>query len=397
MSESPHGPRYAPPADLDGLQRLAFIAGGIGIVGCLAGAAMDAATFFHAYLIAYLFWLIIATGSLAWLMIHHLSGGAWGLMVRRPLEAAARTIPLMTLLFVPIVLGLPHLYEWSHPEAVAADPILQSKAPYLNSAFFVVRAAIYFAIWNALAYFLTRWSREQDQQFPPPPERKFRLVSGPGVLIYGFTISFASFDWVMSLDPHWYSTIFGLLFMVGTGLSGMAFVVVVYRYLEQRQPMADVFRTSNVHDLGKLLLAFVMLWAYLWFSQFLIIWSGNLAEEIPWYLRRFDNGWQIMSILLVALQFGVPFALLLSRDLKQKARRLVSVALLLLVMRYVDLYWLIVPQFRPESPMPHWMDAAALLGVGGVWLAVFVWQLRGQALLPVNDPYLHEALADGHH
>lgn len=388
---------YSVPRELDSVQRAVLGAGAVGVLGLVIGFAIDPEQFYRSYLLGFLYWLAIAMGCLALMMIHHLSGGAWGLMIRRPLEAAAKTIPILGVLFIPVLIGMPAIYEWARSDAAATDAVIRHKAPYLNPTFFTIRAVLYFAIWSGLALILSTWSAAQDREPPTPgADRKFRLVSGPGVLIYGLTITFASIDWVMSIDARWYSTIFGLMFMVGQGLSALAFIVAVMFFLTRYKPMADVVTPKNIHDLGKLTLAFVMLWAYLGYSQFLIIWSANLPEEIPWYLRRFDNGWQWVSVLLVVGHFALPFCLLLSRDLKRVANRLVKVAALILLIRAVDLYWLTAPQFHPESLLPHWLDVAAVVGLGGIWVTLFMRNLKGRALIPVNDPYLREALADGH-
>lgn len=393
-----HVPEIQVGNALDGLQRFALIAAVVGLVGLAAGIATNPEQFYRSYLVGYIYWLMIPIGCLGLMMVHYLSGGAWGLMVRRPFEAAAATIPAMGLLFIPIYLGLHHIYEWTHTEMVANDPILSHKAPYLNAGFFLVRAVLYFVIWSAMAMSLVSWSRQQDKtHFVEGADQKFRMVSGPGVLILGLTLTFAAVDWVMSLDPHWYSTVFGLLLLVGTGLTALGFVVLVMSMLSQHTQMGSVIATKNIHDWGKLMLAFTMLWAYLSFSQFIIIWSANLPEEIPWYLRRFTNGWGLAALFLAFGHFFLPFFMLLSRHRKQHLNRLVKVAVWVLVARFVDVYWVIAPQFHPDSLMPHWMDVAAVLGIGGIWLTLFVRNIKGQSLLPVNDPYLPEAIADGHH
>lgn len=393
-----HAPEIQVGSALDGLQRFALIAAVVGLVGLAAGIATDQEQFYRSYLVGYFYWLMIPIGCLGLMMVHYLSGGAWGLMVRRPFEAAAATIPVMALLFVPIFLGVHHIYEWSHADVVAKDAILTHKAPYLNTGFFLVRAVIYFVIWSAMAMSLVSWSRQQDRtHHVEGADQKFRMVSGPGVLILGLTLTFASVDWVMSLDPHWYSTVFGLLLLVGTGLSALAFTILVMSLLTQHTAMGSVVATKNIHDWGKLTLAFTMLWAYLSYSQFIIIWSANLPEEIPWYLRRFSGGWGYAALFLAFGHFFLPFFMLLSRHRKQHLQRLVKVASWILLARFVDVYWVIAPQFHPDSLLPHWMDIAALLGIGGIWLTLFVRNIKGQGLLPVNDPYLPEALADGHH
>jgi hypothetical protein len=367
------------------------------VLAILTGAGAE--QFFRSYLVAFMFWLGVALGSLAILMLQHLTGGAWGLVIRRHLEAAARTIPMLTLAFVPILLGIRPLYIWARPNVVAADPTLQMKAPYLNVPFFIGRAIFYLLVWNLLSYLLNRWSREQDEGEPRPigSERKFRHLAAPGLVGYGLTITFASIDWVMSLDPHWYSTIFGVLFMGGQALSAMAFAIAVLAFTAQRRPLSEVVEPAHFHDLGKLLFAFVMLWAYFSFSQFLIIWSGNLPEEIPWYLERLRGGWGAVAMLVLFGHFMLPFLLLLSRDLKRNPRILGNIAAGLLVMRLVDLLWIVAPREGQHGFPIHWLDVALPAGLGAIWMALFTRELTRRALLPVNDPYFAEAFAHGRH
>lgn len=365
------------------------------IVGVLAAAALaygalDAPTqFFRSYLVAFLYWIGFALGSLVLLLIHHVAGGNWGLRLRRSLEAATRTLPLLALLFVPIAFGIHDLFEWSHQDVVAHDQVLQHKSVYLNETFFLVRAAIYFAIWLSLAFFLNRWSAEQDVRGKTPAlARKFTLLSRGGILLYALTITFASVDWAMSLEPHWFSTIYGVLFAGGQLLCAMAFTIAVAARVADRGALAKAFSPAIFHDLGKLMLAFTMLWAYFAFSQFLIIWAGNLPEEIPWYLNRLEGGWQYFGIAIILFHFALPFATLLSRDLKRRGTLLAKVAAFVLLMRFVDMYWVITPAFSPKDFAPHWLDAAAFLAVGGLWLAFFVRQLQKRPLLPLQDPEL---------
>ncbi len=360
------------------------------------------AQFFRSYLVGFMFVTGIAVGSLAILMLQHLSGGAWGLVIRRILEASTRTIPLLFIMFIPVALGIHSLYEWSHADVVRADPILQHKSPYLNIPFFLVRAGFYFAAWFALAYFLNKWSLEQDHTGDPRVSRRLQNVSAPGLLLFGLTVSFAAIDWGMSLEPHWFSTIYGLLVMAAWGLTAMAFTITALVMLSKREPMSHVYAPSHFHDLGKLLLAFVMIYAYFAFSQFLIIWSANLPEEISWYLRRLRGGWQLIGLAVVVLHFALPFALLLSRDLKRNARRLVIVALLVLVARGIDWVYLIAPaSYHGEGgdhpEMQLLIDFvtmfAAIIGLGGIWLWYFLRQLRQRPLLPIGAPDLDKALA----
>jgi hypothetical protein len=388
---------YTAPPRVASLQRLALVVGVAGLALCAVGFAGNRAHFFKAYLLAYVFWIGIALGSLAISMLHHLSGGAWGVVIRRVLEAASRTLPFMALLFLPIAFGIHELYLWANPEAVAKDAILQHKAAYLNVPFFIIRAAIYFVIWSALAYLLSKWSLEQEQRGETGQALRMQRLSGLGLVLYALTILFMSVDWIMSLDPHWFSTIYGILFMGGQGLSAFAFAIAVAVLLSRTEPMSRVIAPAHLHDLGKLMLAFVMLWAYFSFSQFLIIWSANLPEEIPWYLRRWGGGWQWVGLLLIFGHFVLPFVLLLSSDIKKSGRTLIGVAVTIILMRIVDLFWNIGPLHHEESFGATWLDAVAPVALGGIWLAIFLWQLRTRPLLPLGEPYLAEALEHGRH
>lgn len=386
-----------PTAELSRLGSRSFVLGGIGLALTALGFLIARDTFLQSYLIAYIFWTGITVGSLAVLMIHHLSGGAWGMVGRRVWEAATRNLPLMIVLFLPIALNLPTLYAWARPEA-ATDPIIQSKAAYLNVTGFYLRAAVFFAAWIGLSSMLRKWSKEQDDspaEIPGPRDRRFRVLSGPGLVIYVLTVTFMSVDWVMSLDPHWYSTIFGVLMIGGQGLSTLAFTIVVLSALVKFKPMADVAGPDQFHDLGKMMFAFVMLWAYFSVSQLIIIWSANLPEEIPFYLQRLHGPWAPISIAILLLQFTLPFLLLLSRSLKRNPGRVRVIALLILVMRVVDITWTIGPVFRHDGSSLHWLDFALVLGMGCLWLPLFWRNLASRPLVPAHDPHFKEAMAHG--
>jgi hypothetical protein len=369
----------------------AAIAGGAGVALLLAGLIFNSEQFFRSYLWAYAFCVGIASGSMAWLMLQYLSGGAWGVVIRRPAEAAARTLPLLAALFIPIALGIPKLYEWSHHD-VHLHP---HKQQYLNIPFFLGRAVFYFAGWILLSMLLNKWSAREDREGNAVAHGKLAKISAPGLIFWCFSITFMAIDWLLSLNPHFFSTIFGLLVLAGQGLSSMAFLIVVMVALAARNPMNAVLTHRHLHDLGKFLLALVMVWAYFSFSQFLIIWSGNLPEEIPWYLTRLQGGWKYMAVLLVIGHFALPFALLLSRDIKRNFRLLRGVAIFILCMRLVDLYWVVAPDLRKGSFGVSWMDFVAPVGLFGVWLAWFFVQLEKRPLMPVNDPNLVEALEHG--
>jgi hypothetical protein len=384
---------------MDRLQWSALIGGGGGLALCALGAFLEPAQFFRSYLLAYVFWLGLPLGCLGILMLHYLVGGTWGAIIRRVLESGTRTLPLMVLLFVPLLFGLHELYSWARPEAVAQDELLRHKSLYLNVPFFAIRLALYFVAWLVPVYFLNRWSRQQDQtpewSAQRPIRRRLILLSGPGLLLYGLTMTFAAVDWVMSLEPHWNSSIYGILMVVGQLLGALAFAVVVTAWLADDASLSGVLSPTHVHDLGNLLLAAVLFWAYIAFCQLLIIWSGNLPEMVIWYVHRTEGGWLWIALALALFQFALPFVLLLSSDIKRHAQRLAWVAAVVLFMHLVDVFWIVMPAFYPDGIFVHWLDVAALIGVGGSWTAVFVWQLKGRALLPRYDPDLQGVMQHG--
>jgi hypothetical protein len=392
---------YTAPPEVGRYQQRALIVGVIGIVAFVIGAFLNIEQFFRSYLIGFVFWIGIALGCLGLLMLQYLTGGAWGTVIRRVLEAGTRTLPLMAVLFIPLaIMGLGHIYHWVHPETIAdehARKIVEQKTPYLNVGFFWIRAVVYFLIWGGLIFFLNKWSAANDRTADSRFLNRLTKISGPGIVLFVLAVSFASFDWVMSLDPEWFSTIFGLLFVVNWVLSAFAFVIAVMVLLANRKPFAGVVAPAHLHDLGKLLLAFIMLWAYFSFSQYLIIWSGNIPEETKWYLDRLRGGWGYVGLALILLHFALPFVLLLSRDLKRSAHKLAAVALLVFLMRFVDLLWLIIPAFNRGHLKFSWMDFAAPIGIGGIWIWYFAWELKKRALLPFNDPALQEAIHRGLH
>jgi hypothetical protein len=351
--------------------------------------------FFHSYLLGFMLWLGVSLGSMAFLMIQHLTGGKWGMVIRRQLEAAMKTLPLMAVLFLPIIAGMPHLYgTWLHPDA-RNQHLVELSQSYLTRGGYIGRAVIYFAIWLGIAFILSRWSAEQDN---PPVQNlspRFRKIAAPGLILYAFTISFAVIDWVMSLSPPWISTIYGFIFIVGECLSAMCLMVVVERILVRYEPMATLLKPKEVHDHGKLMLTFVMLWAYFSFSQLLIIWAGNLPSEITFFTRRLYSGWQIVALALVVFHFAVPFLLLLSRSFKRDPKTLVWLATWLIFMRFVDLFWYIEPNFNQTISSLSWIHLLDLLvpvAIGGFWFAMFFHNLKLRPLLPAYDLHAQEFL-----
>ncbi len=388
-----------PTADLARLGNRSMVIAIIGLVLMAVTFVTSRETFMESYLIGYIFWIGITVGSLAVLMVQYLSGGVWGLVARRILEASTRNLWLMVLLFVPIALRLPTLYPWARPDA-SLDPAIAIKSAYLNAGFFDVRAGIFFVIWGILIFFLNRWSLVQDgspAELPGPKDGRMRVLSGPGIVLYMLTVTFMSVDWIMSLDPKWYSTIFGILTVGGQGLSTMAFTMIVLAALVKFKPMSDVAHAEVFHDLSKLMFAFVMLWAYFSVSQLIIIWSANLPEEIPFYLARFRGPWEPVSIAILVGEFALPFCLLLSRSLKRTPSRVAKVAIFILIMRATDVAWTIAPMLRHESSGLLWTDFSAVVGIGGVWLFFFWRNLASRALLPAHDPYFKGVMTHGGH
>ncbi|HTO86271.1 MAG TPA: hypothetical protein VMR54_01925, partial [Thermoanaerobaculia bacterium] len=294
--------------------RSAAVIGIAALVACAVGAAARPDQFFRSYLLAFVFWNGLSIGAMAVLMLQYLTGGAWGIAIRRELEAATRTLPLTAVAFLPLLLGLHRLYEWTDAHAVAADEVLRKKALYLNAPFFVIRTAIAFAIWLGLAYSLNKWSAEQDRRPDPSVNRRLQLLSGGGLVLYALTTTFTSVDWVMSLEPHWFSTMYGVIFMVGQALGALALASAAVVRLSSLEPVSGFLGSRHLHDLGKMMFAFTMFWAYVGFSQYLIVWSGNLPEEISWYLARFRGGWGWVGAAVLVFHFVLPFLLLLSRE-----------------------------------------------------------------------------------
>lgn len=381
--------------DTKRFQNRSLIVGALFLLVLLIGAFFDRLQFFRSYLFAFTFWVGIPLGCLVLLMLQHLTGGGWGMVIRRPLEAATRTLPLMFILFIPIIIGAHSLYPWTHAEE-AAELAKLGKTRYLNLPFFIGRTVFCFAIWLLLTYLLNRWSKEQERTADRQYAKKMRVLSGPGMVLFVLTVTIVAVDWVMSLDPHWMSTMFGFLFVAAWGVSGLAFVIAMTAMLSKYSPLNQITGKGHFHDLGKLLLALVMLWTYFAFSQFLIIWSGNLPEEIRYYLPRTHAGWGAIAVGVAILHFALPFLALLSRSTKRNPNKLVVIAVLILLMRLIDFFWMITPNFTGEHFQVSWMDIVAPIGIGGLWLAAYFWQLGKQPLVALNDPRYESTLEQAH-
>ena len=372
----------------DRIARIGLVIGVIGSILCVIGVVVDPAQFFRSYLFAYLFWLSIALGSLGVLMVHHLTGGAWGFVIRRLLEGAAMTIPLMALLFVPLLFGLPHLFSWMSPDAMADAALRHKSQFFLNQPWFLARAALYFVVWSSLAWILRRWSLDQDRVGGGEITRRFQRFCGPGLVVYVFTYSLAAIDWIMTLEPRWYSTIFGMIVITGQGLAGLAFGILIAGRLLHGTKLKDAIPEKAFHDLGHLLLAFVLLWAYMAYSQYIIIWSGNMSTESLWYIHRGHGGWQWVGLFLILFHFFAPFILLMFGGLKKRIRSLSLIAAGILAAHLVDEFWMVMPTFYTSGVRVSWLDIVAPLAVGGLWTVAFCRIIRGPALVPLHDPRL---------
>ncbi len=375
---------------LNKIQQFALIGAVVGCAGLVLAAVTDTEQFFRSYLIGYMFVISIPLGSLFLFMLHNLVGGPWGFSIRRMLESAIKTLPLMLILFIPLALGLHSLYEWSHPDVVAADKILQIKSTYLNPTFFDVRAGISFAGWILFSTVLRRMSRRLEVAGAHYVTPRLQNLSGLGIVFFFITVTFAVMDWVMSLEPHWASTIYGVIFIVGQGLATFSFMVaMLVALMGMNAKFAEKLRPVYFHDLGNFMLACTMLWAYVSLSQLIIIWGANLGEEATWYTSRLYSDWRIFPAVLFTFHFFVPFVLLLMRRVKKNPKALRRVALFIIVMRVIELIWQIVPSFHHDHIQISPFDIAAPLGVGGLWLYFFLQQLKGRTtMLPVNTPFL---------
>ncbi len=389
---------YRAPESVSRVQLGGWLVGGVALIATIFGAFTSPEKFYQSYLFSFLLVLGLTLGSLGLLMLQHLTGGNWGIIIRRPLEAATQNIWLVMLMFVPVVLGMNSLYRaWMDPEHRRAEPLSPFQERYLTSSGFLFRAVIYFAIWYALVWIFNAWSRRQDvDQEDRALRRHFKLLAGPGIVLYVVAMTFASIDWVMSLSPHWASTIYGFIFVAGQAISAMSLMIAVVVLLSGSEPIASVLQKRHLHDLGKLLFAFNMLWAYFDFSQLLIIWSGNLPEEITFYRSRLNNGWGVIAVIVLVFHFAVPFLLLLSEDVKRNARLISKIAMWMIFMRLVDLFWMTRPEFTTRA-LPTWRDIVVPVALLGLWVGFFAKNLKRLPLLPLGDPKLAEAIAHDEH
>ncbi len=376
-------------------QRTAFAVGGLGLIAALVvGFFSGAESFFQSYLYAFLFWTGLALGCLVLLFVQHLAGGSWGALIRRPLEAGAMVLPLMALLFAPILFGMGSLFEWTHPEFLAEHPIVAAKTLYLNVPFFILRSVLYFAIWIYGAWSFFRASQRQDENAAEAGRIGFSLkrMGGAWIVIYVLTMTFAGFDWAMSLTPEFFSGIYSVILMIGQAINAMCLVIFTVVILASRNAEVNALLTSKrLQDLGNFLMAFTMFWAYTSFSQLIIIWSNNTIETNPYYVLRFSPAWQGVGLFLLFFGFFAPFAILFSRWVKRKRRALVLVAVWAVLVRLLDLFYIVVPGYSREGFPLHLLDVLLLVGMGGLWLGVYTLRLGSSPLVPRHDPRLLDA------
>ncbi|MGI8811435.1 MAG: hypothetical protein ACR2IH_02770 [Pyrinomonadaceae bacterium] len=395
---------FGAPADVNRLRTLSLGIGGVALIAWAVGLYFTPEQALRSWLLGFIFWAGIGIGSIGILLLQYLTGGAWGLVMRRIAEAASRTLPMVGLLLVPIVLGLSRLYVWTH--LAPTDEVMEQRGWFQTPTSWILRSVIYFAVFGVLAYLLNKWSVAQDRSDNYEDGAKYLGIaskfSGPALVFYALVVTFASVDWVMMLDPHFFSTIWGLLFVAGWALSFFCFAQIILAYLSDKSPMDRVLGPRHFHDIGKLMLAMIMIWAYFNFSQYLIIWSGNVPEETRWFLDRTTNGWGYVAWGLVIFHFAAPFVVLLMQDLKRHPKTLALVASFILLMRLVDMFWLIAPSPRinyyglePGAFSLSWLDIIAPVAVGGIWLWYFFGQLMKRPLVPVMDPFFESAIEHG--
>ncbi len=371
---------------MERVQRSALFVGIAALVISAIGAFTDPTHFWQSYLFAYIFWSGLAIGCLGIFFLHNVVGGNWGVAIRRLVESGVKTLPLVFVLIIPIFFALGSLYKWTDATYRAEHFATGHKAAYLNPTWFIIRTVLYFAIWIFSGFRILKMANEYDRTGDPSLFQRIKKRSAPALLVFVVTTSLAFIDWIMSLESDWYSTIYGWMFTVGEVLLTFAFLVAVLVLLSKREPFASFLTRQHYHDLGNLMLAFTMLWAYMSFSQFLIIWAENLPDEIPWYVRRFSGGWGYIGWTIAIFHFFIPFFLLLLRFVKKNASRLRTLAIWIVIMRMLDVFWIVEPAFRQRGLEVYWTDLAALIGLGGIWLAYFVWNLKSRPMLASRDP-----------
>jgi hypothetical protein len=371
---------------MERVQKSALFVGVAALAVSVIGLFGNAAHFWQSYLFAFIFWAGLTLGCLGIFFLHNVVGGNWGVAIRRLVEAGLKTLPLIVLLAIPIFFALGTLYKWTDAGYRAEHFAVGHKAAYLNPTWFIIRTLLYFLIWIASGYRILAMANEHDRTGDRALFKRIKARSAPALLVFVVTTTLAFIDWIMSLEPDWYSTIYGWMYTVGQVLLTFSFLVAVLVLLSKREPFVSFLTKQHYHDIGNLMLAFTMLWAYMSFAQFLIIWAENLPDEFPWYVRRFSGGWGYMAWTIAIFHFFVPFFLLLHTRIKRNSRRLRTLAIWIIIMKMLDVFWIVEPAFRQRGLEVYWTDLVTLIGVGGVWLAVFIWNLKSRPLLASHDP-----------
>ena len=386
------------------VERISGVVGGLGLLLCVAGFFANRAEFFQSYLFAFIYWSGFAFGGLGVLLLNNVVGGKWGVTARRFLEAQMRTLPLIFIFTLILLFGLKDLYPWTHPNIVAASDVLRHKHPYLNIPFFIARIFIYFAILTFWGWRVNRFSDEQDRTGDPTIRERMRAFSAPGLLIFVLTMSFAYIDWILSADTQFFSTVYGAMILIGDVLQTFALTIATIILTSKGDRFGGRINAKILHDLGNLMFAFTIFWTYLSASQLIIVWPANLPQELVWYLDRVSGFWKWLTLVIALSMFAIPFLALLSQARKRDPRRLIKIAFWILVARAIDVFWIIEPTFRSastSSPLHtahgfaiYWTDFAAFFGIGGVWVYVFLGQLRRRPLLPLHDPRVSSPLPE---
>jgi hypothetical protein len=376
------------------VEQISGVVGALGLLLCCAAFFYNREEFYQSYSFAFLYWGGFSIGGLGVLLMHHTVGGKWGVTIRRLLEAQMRTLPLIAVLIIPILFGLRFLYPWANHELVMQTPVLQHKAPYLNAPFFIGRVVLYFAVFLFWGYRVYGMADRQDETGDPTLKERMRAFSAPGILIFTILGTFAYIDWILSADVQFFSTVYGAMILIGDILQAIAMSIVVLVLASRDDRFGGRVNAPVLHDLGNMMFAFVIFWAYLSASQLIIVWPANLPQEIGWYLDRVRGFWKYLAAATALSMFAIPFCLLLSQDRKRHPIRLMRVAIFILCARIVDMFWIVEPTHRTHGFALYWTDFAAFLGIGGIWIYVYLGQLRRRPLLPLRDPRVAEPMPE---
>lgn len=400
--ETVHIPEIKLSPKAASVERVAGVIGGLGLLLCLAGFISSPQHFFQSYLFAFLYWASFGIGGLGLLLLNNVVGGKWGATARRFLVAQMRTLPVIAIFFVVLLAGMKYLYPWTHADLVNANEFLHHKAPYLNVPFFLIRTVIYFALWMLIGLRINKWYDDQDRTGDFGLREKLRAFSAPCLLIFVVSASFAYIDWLLSADAQYYSTVYGGMLLIGNIVQTLALTNLTLILASKSDRFGGRINAKILHDLGNLMFAFTIFWAYLSASQLIITWPANLPQEISWYLDRTTGFWKVLAVVTAFSMFLIPFLALLSQGRKRDPRRLMKVAIWLLCARAIDLFWIVEPTFRNHSAGAllgtsngfeiYWTDFAAFFGLGGIWVFMFIKQLRRSPLLPLRDGRVQEPL-----